>query len=254
MKLSKKLIPAIGMLMLSAVMLVTSSFAWFSMNDKVVATGMKVTAVSEEVYLQIAVKPGTGSGFIDGLDQTTANVNMQSAAEIKPVSIKGFSSTSSTINWITNYSTDKNQSTAAGTDIPVSTSDLTSYVLKQDFEVRLSPTAGATVAGGPLRATSVVLSANESELAHAVSVLIVSGNNAQWFKQNEDGTAWTNEGDVLSSDPFTSVDGAPTTVSVYVFFDGAHQDCTSQNLLDAATANEYSVTVNFTVAKLASQN
>lgn len=253
MKLSKKLIPAIGMLMLSAVMLVTSSFAWFSMNDKVVATGMKVTAVSEEVYLQIAVKSGTESSFIDGLDQTTADAKMQDAAEIKPVSIKGFSSTSSTINWITNYSTDKNQSTAAGTDISVST-DLTSYVLKQDFEVRLSPTAGASVAGGPLRATSVVLSANESELAHAVSVLIVSGNNAQWFKQNADGTAWTNEGDALSSDPFTSVDGAPTTVSVYVFFDGAHPDCTSKNLLDAATANEYSVTVNFTVAKLASQN
>ena len=56
MKLSKKLIPAIGMLMLSAVMLATSSFAWFSMNESVTATGMSVSAKAEQVYLQIIRK------------------------------------------------------------------------------------------------------------------------------------------------------------------------------------------------------
>ena len=50
MKLTKKLIPAIGMLMLSAVMLVTSSFAWFSMNENVSVTGMSVTAKGDQVY------------------------------------------------------------------------------------------------------------------------------------------------------------------------------------------------------------
>ena len=40
----KKLIPALALLLVSAVMLGTSSFAWFSMNTEVTATGMSVTA------------------------------------------------------------------------------------------------------------------------------------------------------------------------------------------------------------------
>lgn len=54
MKLSKKFITAIGMLTLSAVMLTTSSFAWFSVNEKVEATGMQVTAKGDQIFLQIS--------------------------------------------------------------------------------------------------------------------------------------------------------------------------------------------------------
>ena len=39
----KKLIPALALLLVSAVMLATSSFAWFSMNTQVTVTGMSVT-------------------------------------------------------------------------------------------------------------------------------------------------------------------------------------------------------------------
>lgn len=44
MKLSRKLVPAIAMLLVSAVMLSTASFAWFSMNTTVNATGLNVQA------------------------------------------------------------------------------------------------------------------------------------------------------------------------------------------------------------------
>ena len=44
MKLSRKLVPAIAMLLVSAVMLSTASFAWFSMNTTVSATGVQVQA------------------------------------------------------------------------------------------------------------------------------------------------------------------------------------------------------------------
>lgn len=46
MKTMKKLIPALAMLLVSAVLLGTSTFAWFSMNRTVTATGMKVKATS----------------------------------------------------------------------------------------------------------------------------------------------------------------------------------------------------------------
>ncbi|MCQ2771540.1 MAG: hypothetical protein MJ236_07085, partial [Clostridia bacterium] len=49
----KKLIPAICLLLISAMMLGTSTFAWFSMNTQVTATGMNVTAKSNAVNLLI---------------------------------------------------------------------------------------------------------------------------------------------------------------------------------------------------------
>lgn len=49
----KKLIPALALLLVSAVMLATSSFAWFSMNTNVTVTGMSVTAKVND-NLQIA--------------------------------------------------------------------------------------------------------------------------------------------------------------------------------------------------------
>ena len=46
MKNTRKLIPAIAMLLISAVMMSTASFAWFTMNTQVEANGMQITAVA----------------------------------------------------------------------------------------------------------------------------------------------------------------------------------------------------------------
>ena len=47
MKLSRRLIPAFAMLLVSAVLMSTASFAWFSINDAVTAQGMSVTATAD---------------------------------------------------------------------------------------------------------------------------------------------------------------------------------------------------------------
>ena len=47
----KRLIPALAMLLVSAILLGTSTFAWFSMNTQVTATGMQVKAVAEDGLL-----------------------------------------------------------------------------------------------------------------------------------------------------------------------------------------------------------
>ncbi|NLN54939.1 MAG: hypothetical protein GX148_01405 [Clostridiales bacterium] len=54
MKATKKIIPALVMLLVSAVLLSTASYAWFSMNATVTATGMQVTAKVPD-SLQISV-------------------------------------------------------------------------------------------------------------------------------------------------------------------------------------------------------
>ena len=63
MKKFKKLIPALCMLLVSAVMLGTTTFAWFSMNNKVTANNMSVTAKSNSTYLQISKTSASATDF-----------------------------------------------------------------------------------------------------------------------------------------------------------------------------------------------
>jgi hypothetical protein len=53
-KASRKLLPAIAMLAMSATMLATSTYAWFSMNKTVTASTMSISATSDLPYLVIS--------------------------------------------------------------------------------------------------------------------------------------------------------------------------------------------------------
>ena len=65
MKNMKKLIPALAMLVLSAVMMSTASFAWFSMNTEVEVTDLTVNAVAP-VYVSISARDaGTWGTAVD---------------------------------------------------------------------------------------------------------------------------------------------------------------------------------------------
>lgn len=55
----KKLLPAIGMLAISATMLATSTYAWFTMNKEVSVTNMQVRALAEDgLLVNEAAAPG----------------------------------------------------------------------------------------------------------------------------------------------------------------------------------------------------
>ena len=53
MKKMRRMIPALCMLLVSAIMLSTASYAWFTMNEAVTATGMQVTAKAGDIFLEI---------------------------------------------------------------------------------------------------------------------------------------------------------------------------------------------------------
>lgn len=61
----KKLIPAICMTLIAAVMLASSTFAWFSMNTSVTADGMQVAAKSDNTYLLISSDKKTAAEIQD---------------------------------------------------------------------------------------------------------------------------------------------------------------------------------------------
>lgn len=92
MKKMRRLIPAIAMLLVSAVMLSTASFAWFTMSTTAKATGMSVSAVASSSLL-----------IVDGND-TTANLTEKFLATNGVVTFKS-TDVGSNLNPATHFNT-----------------------------------------------------------------------------------------------------------------------------------------------------
>ena len=86
MKLTRKLIPAFIMLLVSAVLMSTASFAWFAMNTEVSATGMAVKAKADSIFLEISGpndKTGEGESQTDVWDISGTAMTVQKDDEGK---------------------------------------------------------------------------------------------------------------------------------------------------------------------------
>jgi hypothetical protein len=111
---AKKLIPAAGSLMVSAVMLATSTYAWFTMNKQVSVTGMELKAHSEEGLLINEVKLATSSTWDDAAQAAAS----PTAFELRPTS------TSDLTNWW--HANSKKSSDEAGIDAKTDTVEVDS--------------------------------------------------------------------------------------------------------------------------------
>jgi len=111
-KTNKKLISALGMFMLSAAMLGTSTYAWFTMNKTVSVTNMQVQAKADQGLLINEVATA-GDSHWDELATTTQSTGIQLHA----------TSTADTKTWYVAYS--KKSSTAAAATSGNASSDLT---------------------------------------------------------------------------------------------------------------------------------
>ena len=72
-KTLRKIIPAIAMLLISATLVGTSTFAWFSMNSKVTVTGMTVSTIVKDDLL-IAPSAGGAESLVADSNFTTSYV------------------------------------------------------------------------------------------------------------------------------------------------------------------------------------
>ncbi len=97
MKKLRKLFPAFAMLLVSATVLASTTFAWFSMNNKVTATGMEVTAKANTQYLVIAKtaaeitrtsNPATGNTLAQGEMNVSGGIE-NDGNKVYPVSKNG---------------------------------------------------------------------------------------------------------------------------------------------------------------------
>lgn len=253
----KKLIPALCMLLISAVLVGTSTFAWFSMNTTVTATGMNITAKSESIFLQIIPASGT---FSDSAAQDTATAST-ATKEVRPTSAAKTiadtsltaltaSDASSAIKFAEAFSNDPSVSTrhtnyADVTTAAKATDASNVYTLINDFKIRLNPTTGTTSANN-LTVSGVTIESDNDTTANdimldAVRVLVVCGD--AWTIWNSTGSVVSSNSNVIAS----SVTTTATDVKVYIYFDGEQASTTTNNATTLST-DGYDVEITFTVA------
>lgn len=98
----KKLIPAIVLLLVSAIILSTASFAWFSMNTQVVALNMQVKAVAEDgLLIKNELDADSAANW-----KVSTNASYGSLVDLAPTS------TANVTDWYHNKSDDQNDAKA----------------------------------------------------------------------------------------------------------------------------------------------
>ena len=245
MKMTRKLIPALVMLLVSAIMLSTASYAWFATNDTVYANDMSVTARSTARFLEISTN--STSGY-----QSSAAATSKS----KTVDLVHAKITDNTnISWYLGISDAADNKGTTNTTPLVGGigADGGNYALVNTFYVRMSE--GSAIGLTNLTVTGATFTGTSGALDPALRILVVGDDGAQIFRPVAAGTkvdgvdyklepvtidGSTNASSLVSSIP---VDGTAKTITVYVYFDGDDAAATTNN---TNSLGAMTVTVEFT--------
>jgi len=262
----KKLIPAAGMLALSASMLATSTYAWFSMNKTVTATGISMTAT---VPNQLLIK-GSASGaaykaaiaFNESVDSA---VNTSAAlTNLVPVAYKQQTAATSDPN-----NTFKKLTTAgmakvdelgrvSGTVVDLSSAtDVEAATANTDyfydtFTLKYAGQLDASISQPRVKITFTdndTTNAN-SPIVGALHVVLVDNESTPNVYEFDMGSAtWTTSGDDANKYVYTptnvtafDTDNDEVTYKVYVFYDGEDAQCMNANAINLDT---YAFTFTF---------
>ena len=274
MKKTKVIIPALGILLLSTAASVTGTVAWFSMNNAVTATGMRVQArVETGIVISTAANGSYGQ---------KADLAQTEATELYP------SSTANFTNWYHNNS--NSDSVATGTGVvgeyeSVSNSTSATYYTVNEFYIRSSAYEEMTVNSLNVKSVSVTkadktastdtlskalrvgvlfegdtatnkyyifaprLGAGESigyTVAGTTAVTAISGT----LSQAENAPTFV-QASAITKIPGNTANGVspnenPIHVYVYVWFEGEDPECRSINI--TASIEDLLVSVDFNYA------
>lgn len=241
MKKLKKLIPAFCMLLVSVAMLGTSTFAWFSMNKEVKATGMQITAKSDSVYLLIMEGEKTAQEVQTNNSASAAATNPENTAML-PAAHETIAKTEDAeakeadtttySNWYYQTAAKPTESTA---ETPTAKTKLTTtsfkqYVLEYTYTITL---AKGSLEQGKLTATAKITAQNSAtgtdKTIEPVKVLVTTTQKAAEFTTTNMATAQ----DLYAG---SITDTTAIVVKVYIYLDGANEKVYTNNItnLDGA--------------------
>ncbi|MBR5943184.1 MAG: hypothetical protein IKZ81_07590 [Clostridia bacterium] len=244
----KKLIPALCMLLVAAVLMGTSTFAWFSMNDTVTATGMSVTVKADQVFLEIAAGHAANAdavqagGLISATATTASAVLYPAAHQAAANTIATADATTTTgtdpdtvttmTNWYYRTSSDPSEymGTTPSAELPIEQADFGKYVLVNEFSLTVADGSNAV---SDLKVDTCTITTSGDQ---AVKVLVATSSASQEFS----GTGGAGS-TVLRSSNLTSSD--VEYVKIYVYWDGNDTDVFSNGIADLVNT---SVVVTFT--------
>lgn len=237
----KKIIPALCMLLISAVLMGTSTYAWFSMNTSVKASGMKVTAESKETFLLIS-STKTTADEIKQEGGTSVNFNMSDEqSKVKPAAHEDTATNTASTNkdaaWY--YKVGTSYTDGTGTNkTALNIADIGGYVIHKTVYVTL---ANGSVVQDKLTVTAKILKngADGTDIT-AAKVLVTSETGAAEFGSTDTTPKDIYTGDINS----TSV----ITLDIWIYYDGNNTNVTSANFANLASA---SIELTFDVSKTA---
>lgn len=225
MKKFKKLIPAFCLLLVSAVLMGTSTFAWFSMNRNVTATGMTLTANSDNPFLIIAAGATVDNTSI----ATSVNTSATSKAlyPVMPKTTLTSANVTEASSWQYAFSADPDDSTKATGYFECT--DLTNYVASEQFTFGLNKDSGVDT-GANLKLTGITITENKS-----LVVVVVCGTNIY----THDATAASLSEQLADAVTKTT----PVTVTVYYYINGEDTNTYTNNASNLGG----SVVLNFAI-------
>lgn len=222
MKKFKKLIPALCMLLISAVMLGSSTYAWFAMNNQVTATGMEVKAASNTQYLVISKNNtlGTETSISDiahtggiEIDGNKNNVYPCAKATEGNLPVASTGDAIAVGDWYTaNSKSFADAGTVGSTNFynakKISDDELSSYHLTYTFYIGLATGSNSYVVDAT---NTLTIKNNNANIDKAIRVIVnVGGQEVELSKNTTSGVI--NKGLTLSTNT--------TTVTVTLYVDG----------------------------------
>ncbi len=230
--LKKQLLAAIAMVLVAALALGSSTFAWFVTNGSVTAQGMNVTAQSESGIVI--------SNAVNGAYASTANAVSATAKQLQPTS------TANAEDWYHSTS-DKFDDANAGKVAEERLSEVEAakrYLLNSFF---IKSAAGSFEAADSLLIEEVTVTGATKDLSAAlrIGVLVGSDENLYIFAPVTGSTksytvngatavtALTGSATAPAETEITTIpanDGTPIEAKIYVWYEGEDEACMSKNI------------------------
>lgn len=238
MKKFKKLIPALCMLLVSAVLVGTSTYAWFSMNDQVTATGLSVTAKTDQHYLIISENATTVEALHKLTAKNSKTVTLTANGDVQPcvpaATVVDATTAAEVAKWGYAVSDDPSNVNASATTTALEKFD--GYVVRKTVYMTLVENS-VNVNG--LTAQVAIAAANSKTITAAKVLLAVSTGDDTAVTAVENGAHKFGTTDTTAVDLNTGVITANTLVKVdiYIYLDGTDASIYTNNMTNLDTAN-----------------
>ena len=240
MKKTKIIIPALGLLLLSTAASVSGTVAWFAMNASVDATGLKIQAKSDSVFLLISSTNSTASAIQaenNGAGFTSVNLNVSDQeSQLLPSAHDTIATTTDAVdptNWYYKVANSANSYASTGDEYPLDAENFAKYVIHKTVYVTLA--LGSNAASNlKVKSCTVAQLTNPAgaKVITPVKVLVTSATNKAEFGS----TGVTNDTTVLAP---SVTDSSVAQLDIFLYYNGEDTNVFTNNIanLDGATVS-----------------